>query len=97
MLIKPVQVEPLQGTSIYIAFEDGEKGVVNLAMMAQSDPRWIALMNDAFFSTVKIQPYRAVGWGDDDAHDICADLLYKVLTGSRMEESREELSHARGR
>ena len=86
MSVKPVAVKPLPGIKIHVVFSDGEQGIVDLAIMAHSHYQWLELRDEAFFDTVKIQPYRAIGWGDDDAYDICADLLYKVVAESKQKE-----------
>ena len=87
MELTPVSVKPLDGYRIWIAFNDGVQGTVDLTRF--SEQVWFAPWSDrAVFEDVRIIPFEAIVWGDDDETDmaLCADALYLELTGKSWEE-----------
>ncbi len=92
-MIKPVVVEAQDDHQIWVEFDDGEKGLIDLSPMLDRG-MWRALRNRTFFETVRITPYRAIGWGETDAFDICADWAYREVTSVNTEDSNQQFSHA---
>ena len=68
------------------ARDDGEKGLIDLSPMLVRGT-WRALRNRTFFETVRITPYRVIGWDETDAFDICADWAYREVTSVDTEDS----------
>ena len=80
--VRAVRVEPRDGYRIWIEFDDGSAGELDLSDSA--DGVSAAWEDRAFFETVRISPTGAVTWGDD--LDMCSDALYMELTGKTVEE-----------
>ena len=68
-------MKPLNDYRIWIGFENGVQGVVDLAGYVGRGV-WKAWEDRSLFESVKITPYRAIGWGMDDVLDMCADWAY---------------------
>ena len=77
-MIKPKQVKALEGYQIWIEFEDGVHGEIDLSELVGRGV-WKAWEVRAFFESVKITPYRAIAWGDSDDLDMCADWAYMQI------------------
>ncbi len=80
---RPIAVEPREGFSIWIQFQDGEQGEIDLSDMAG---RGIFKIweNRSFFESVSINSYHEIAW--EDKIDLCPDALYMRLTGKSVEE-----------
>ena len=82
-MLKPIAVEAREGYRIWMRFNDGASGEIDLSDMAGKGV--FAAWNDrSFFESVRLTGYRAIAWGDDI--DICADALYMELTGKTLDE-----------
>ena len=93
MELTPVSVKALDEFKIWIEFNDGSKGEIDLARFA--DQIWFEAWKDRrVFEDVRVIPYEAVVWGDDDETDmgLCADSLYLELTGKSWEEVAGEVT-----
>ncbi len=82
-MLSPIVVEPREGYRIWIRYEDGSEGEIDLSDMVGVGV-FKAWEDRAFFDTVKIAPYRSITWGD--GLDLCADALYMEITGKTIEE-----------
>ena len=71
-------VAPLDGHRIWLRYEDGVEGEVDLSHLAGTTAfrRW---QDPQFFESVGIGAGGTVEWGDDVA--LCGDALYLQLTG----------------
>ena len=79
----PVEVEAREGYRIWVRYDDGASGEVDLSHLTGKGV--FAAWNDrAFFEAVRVTDYGAVAWGEDI--DICPDTLYMRLTGKTVEE-----------
>ena len=85
-MIKPVDVAALDGYKIWIKFEDGAEGKLDLSRHAGRGV-FKAWENREFFENVRITSYHAVCWGKD--LDMCPDALYMELTGKNLDELLE--------
>ena len=88
---KPVEVKALPGYRLWLRYDDGAEGEVDLSDLAGRGvfKRWDA---DLPFEEVRIAKHRALAWGDD--LDLCPDALYLRLTGKAPEEVFQNLSPA---
>ena len=87
MELTAVSVKALDGFKIWIEFTDGVKGEIDLSRFAEQV--WFEPWQDrGVFESVRIIPYEAVVWGDDDDTDmgLCVDALYLELTGKSWED-----------
>ena len=83
MLHRPTNVEARDGFRIWIEYEDGQAGVVDLSDLAGKGV-FAAWLDRAFFERVRTTPHRAIAW--DDELELCADALYLRLTGQSVEQ-----------
>lgn len=82
-MIKPTHVETRAGYRIFIEFDDGEAGEVDLSDMAGRGV-FAAWEDRTFFENVYIAPPRTIAWGN--GLDLCTDALYMELTGKTLAE-----------
>ena len=71
-------VAPLEGYRIWLHYDDGVEGEVDLSHLA-STPAFRRWQEPRFFETVGIGSGGTVEWDDDVA--LCGDALYLELTG----------------
>ena len=83
MTPKPVEVKPLTNFRIWLRYEDGTEGTIDLSDVAGRGV--FAAWNDpAFFRSVRLGSHGAIEWGADI--DICPDAMYLRLTGKSPED-----------
>jgi hypothetical protein len=83
MIPKPVEVRALDGFRIWLRYEDGTEGEIDLSDIAGHGV--FAAWNDpALFRSVRLGSHGAIEWGDD--LDICPDAMYLRLTGKSPED-----------
>ncbi len=80
-MIEPTRVEARDGYCIYIEFDDGEAGEVDLSHLAGRGV-FAAWEDRTFFENVYIVPPRTIAWGN--GLDLCPDALYMRLTGKSL-------------
>lgn len=90
-MLRPVEVRSLGKYRIWLQYEDGVQGEVDLAHLAGKSVFRVWEKPGAF-DRVYIAPYGAIAWSDD--LDLCPDSLYLKLTGKRPEEAFPELRSA---
>ena len=91
-VIKPTEVKALDGYQIWVEFEDGVNGEIDLSGFVGRGV-WKAWEDRSLFESVRIAPYRAIGWGENDDLDMCADWAYREVNGSNVEDTRQKLTH----
>ena len=76
-------VEPRENYRIYVEYDDGERGEVDLS---HNVGKGVFKIWDepGVFEQVHITEYGAIGWGDE--LDLCPDAAYFRLTGKKPEE-----------
>ena len=79
----PIEVKPRDGYKIWLRYEDGVEGEVDLSDVAGKGV-FAAWDDRAFFESVKVNGYRAVRWGEDI--DVCSDAIYMEITGKTVDE-----------
>jgi len=80
---KPIEVKPLANYRIWLHYDDGVEGEVDLSDLAGRGI-FEAWNDPAFFRAVRIASHGAVAWGSE--LDLCPDALYMRLTGKSPEE-----------
>jgi hypothetical protein len=80
---KPVEVRALANYRIWLRYDDGTEGAVDLSDLAGRGV-FKAWGDATFFSAVRVASHGAVEWGSDI--DLCPDSLYMRLTGRSPEE-----------
>ncbi len=80
MMARIVQAKPLDGYKIYLRFDDGAEGVVDIASAVEFKGVFAALRNRAFFKQVRVLPdFGTICWPNDV--DLDPDVLYWRVTG----------------
>ena len=83
MIPRPVEVKALENFRIWLRYDDGTEGEVDLSDVA--DRGVFKAWNDrAYFEAVRLGSHGAIEWGTDI--DICPDAMYLRLTGKSPEE-----------
>jgi hypothetical protein len=88
---RPVQVEARPNYRIFVRYEDGAEGEVDLSHLAGRGV-FKAWDDPAFFSAVRIGPHGEIEW--KDLIDLCPDAIYMQLTGKTPEEVFPRLKQA---
>ena len=80
---KLLKVEPREGYRIYVEYDDGECGEVDLS---HNIGKGVFKVWDepGVFERVRVTEFGAIGWSDD--LDICPNSVYFRLTGKEPEE-----------
>jgi len=82
-MFKPVEVKALPDFKLWLRYEDGTEGAVDLSDFAGKGV--FSLWNDyAVFERVRIGEHGEVAW--DDVIDLCPDALYLRLTGKSPQD-----------
>ena len=82
-MIRPTKVEPRDGYRIWLRFQDGTVGEIDLSHLAGRGV--FELWNErTCFETVCISSSGGVAWGRDV--ELCPDSLYMQLTGKCVED-----------
>ena len=76
--VRIVEVEPRAEFRLWLRYEDGVAGEVNLSESAKL-PLFQGWHDDAPFEAVGLSPSGLLVWNDDI--DLCGDALYLELTG----------------
>ena len=82
-MIRPTAVQARANYRIWIEFEDGEQGEIDLSHLAGQGV-FKAWLDPEFFQDVRIVDNDTVLWGNDI--DLCPDALYMELTGKTVDE-----------
>ena len=85
-MLKPVAVEPREGFCIWIRYEDGAEGEIDLSDVAGKGV--FKVWEDRnFFERVYVSDHRSIAW--DDELELCPDSLYMELTGISWDEYKK--------
>ena len=80
---RPVEVKALPEFRIWLRYDDGTSGEVDLSDLAGHGV-FKAWEDRAFFDAVRLGPHGAIEWGA--GIDLCPDAMYLRLTGKSPEE-----------
>lgn len=83
MMPKPIVVKPLANFSIWLTYDDGAEGSVDLSDLAGRGV-FLAWNDPARFRDVRLGSHGAIEWGSDI--DLCPDAMYLRLTGKSAED-----------
>jgi len=75
---KPVDVKALSGHRIWLRYDDGIEGEVDLSDLVGHGV-FEAWSDAAFFNAVRLGSHGAIEWSSD--LDLCPDAMYMRLTG----------------
>ena len=81
--MRPVEVRALEPYRIWLRYDDGVEGEVDLSHLA-GDGVFVAWEDHGFFAAVRLGPCGSIVWGED--LDLCGDALYLEITGMTPEE-----------
>jgi len=82
-MVRPVEVRPLPGYRIWLRYQDGTEGEVDLSHLAGNGV-FSAWEQEGVFAQVKLGPHGQIEWPGE--LDLCPDALYLTLTGKRPED-----------
>ncbi len=90
---RPTEVEPRAGLRIWVRFDDGESGEVDLSHL-EGEGVFKAWDDRALFESVYIHPeFETPSWGvGDGIIDLCSDALYMEITGKTLAEHMPALA-----
>ncbi len=77
-MVRAADVKALSGCSIWIRYDDGSKGEVDLSDLTGRGVLG-AWKDRTFFESVCLGSHSAIEWGDQI--DLCPDAIYMRLTG----------------
>ena len=83
MLSRPIAIEPRKGYRIWLRYEDGVEGQIDLSGVPR-DGIFEAWNDPSFFENVYISEFDSVAWSDD--LELCPNALYMELTGKSVED-----------
>jgi hypothetical protein len=83
MLKDIVEVRVLDGYRLYLRFEDGVQGEVDLGTMIQFDGVFAPLKDRAHFEQVRVNPELGTVYWPSGA-DLDPDVLYARITGKPL-------------
>lgn len=81
--MKITEVKPLEKYKLFLRFDDGVSGVVDLSDIAGRGV-FAAWKRDGIFDQVRITKLGALEWPGE--LDLCADAVYLKLTGKQPED-----------
>ncbi|HVA50509.1 MAG TPA: DUF2442 domain-containing protein [Pirellulales bacterium] len=91
-MYRPIEVRPLSGYRLYLRYDNGVEGEVDLSDFAGRGV--FAVWNDrAAFEKVSIGPGGEIRWSDKV--DLCPDALYMRVTGASPEDLFPQLVQER--
>ena len=77
------EVGPLEGYCLYLRFEDGVEGVVNVAELVSFGGIFAEVAQPDYFQWVRVNPeLGSVGW--PNGADLDPNVLYARITGEPM-------------
>ena len=82
-MARPVEVKALPNFRIWLRYDDGAKGEIDLSDLAGRGV-FKSWDNRSFFDSVRLGAHGAIEWGA--ALDVCPDAMYLRLTGKSPEE-----------
>ena len=90
-MFRPVEVKALPGYELWLRYEDGTQGKVDLSRLVGHGV-FTAIKDPVEFAKVRIHKSGAIAWAEDI--DLCPDALYLEITGQRAEDVFPSLRRA---
>ena len=91
MLIDIIEVKPLSGRKLFLKFEDGKEGTVDLSEIVEFTGVFEPLKDDEYFNRVTVNSELGTICWPNDA-DLCADVLYSKVTGQPINLTTDDQS-----
>jgi Protein of unknown function (DUF2442) len=83
MLKDIIKVKPLKDFHLYLEFEDGAKGEVDIRKLVKFKGVFAALKDESFFAKVEVNPeWGTIFW--PNGADLDPDVLYSMVTGEEI-------------
>jgi hypothetical protein len=80
MLVRIVEAQPRGGSRLYLRFDDGAEGEVDIARVVSFEGVFAALRDPTFFARVAVdEAWGAIRWPNDV--DLAPEPLYEQITG----------------
>jgi hypothetical protein len=80
MLHDVVEVRALEGHRLFVRFDDGTTGALDIAALTKFDGVFAPLQDPVHFANVRVDPdLGTVVW--PGGADLCPDVLYASVTG----------------
>jgi Protein of unknown function (DUF2442) len=91
LMPRPVEVKPLKRFRIWLRYDDGAQGEVDLADLAGKGV-FRAWSEPGGFESVRVSDHGSIAWSDD--LELCPDALYMQLTGKKPAQVFPNLKRA---
>jgi hypothetical protein len=83
MLQDIIEVIPQDNYQLYLKFEDGKEGIVDVSQLIEFTGVFQPLRDIEYFKTVKVNPeWGTIYW--DNGADLDPDVLYSIITGESI-------------
>lgn len=83
MLKDITQVKPLEGYNLWLRFEDGIEGTVDVSQLVEFKGVFAPLADREFFNRAQVNPDTGtIAWPNDT--DLDPDVLYALVTGAPL-------------
>jgi hypothetical protein len=83
MLQDIIEVIPQDNYQLYLKFEDGKEGIIDVSQLIELTGVFQPLRDIEYFKTVKVNPeWGTIYW--DNGADLDPDVLYSVITGEAI-------------
>ncbi|MBW4616468.1 MAG: DUF2442 domain-containing protein [Desmonostoc vinosum HA7617-LM4] len=87
MLKDIIAVEPRENYQLYVCFEDGTKGVVDISKIIKFTGVFAPLQDHDYFATVQVNPeYGTIQW--KSGADLDPDVIYSLITKQPIPQYR---------
>jgi hypothetical protein len=87
MMVDVIEVRPLGGYRVFVRFEDGVEGEVDVSDMITFEGVFAALRDPARFAEVRVHPeLRTLSW--PNGADLDPDVLYSRISDKPIRTSR---------
>jgi len=88
MLKDIIEVIHQNNHQLYLKFEDGKEGIVDVSQLIEFTGVFQPLQDLDFFKTVKVNPeWGTIYW--DNGADLDPDVLYSLITGKSIPTYRQ--------
>ncbi len=96
MSLEPVSVEAREGYKIWLSFNDGVEGEIDVSDVV--DYEWFKPWKDrSVFENVSVTSPLDITWNGDVNMSMCAMSLYAELTGEQFDQVAEKMNgHSSG-
>ncbi len=90
MLKDIIEVQPKDGYKLYLEFEDGVNGIVDINQLIEFTGVFAPLQNEDYFKQVKVNPdWGTIYW--ENGADLDPDVLYSVVKGTPIPTFKKTL------